>query len=124
MDDAGSLAGVVPRGPAFIGAAPMARGLRSYLPPFMSPEELLWSTASSASDVFSPCATLWYGATKLPPCGDPRDVSGIVARMATGQLGDWPGSPALGQVLARGLATDPARRPTAAQLAAQLRALA
>lgn len=124
VDDAGSLAGIVPRGPTFIMAAPIARGLRSYRTPYLSPEELLARTATITSDVYSLCATLWYAATKLHPCGDPQDVSGLVARMATGQLGDWPGSPALGEALKRGLALDPATRPTATQLAAQLQSLA
>ncbi len=124
VDDSGVLTGLVPRGPAFISSAPITRGMRSYRVPFMSPEQLLASTASASSDVFSLCATIWFAATKLHPFGDPQDISGIAARLATGQPSTWPGEPALGALLLRGLSTEPSSRPSMAELAAAFAGLA
>lgn len=123
VDDAGQLTGIAPRGPVFIASAPITRGLRSYRIPFMAPELLVSRTASHHSDVFSLCATLWYAATKTHPFGDTQDISGIVARMATGALMTWPGSTALGRAVTRGLATDPLARPSMPELGRMLEAL-
>jgi hypothetical protein len=58
--------------------------------------------------------TLFQRHTGRNPYGD--NLGEVVTRMATGKPDPWPGSPALGALLARAMATDPRLRPTAAQL--------
>lgn len=122
VDADGRFAALAPRGPRFIATAPQRmRGLRSYPVPYEGHEVLaLGHPPTRASDVFSLCATLHALVTGKHPFG--ANLGEIVPRVIAGAGDRLPGP--LGDVLARGLVSDPARRPTAAQLAAQLRALA
>ena len=115
---------LAPRGPRFIAATPLARGMRSYSVPYMSPEELLSSRGGQASDVFSLCATLYYFGTGRHPFGDATQVSALVARMSMGAPDAWPDGGALAQLLAIGMRTAAGERPTAKRLAEQLSKLA
>lgn len=111
---------LAPRGPGFIAATPLARGMRSYRIPYLSPEELVQGRGGPASDVFSLCATLFFLGTGRHPFGESDQVSGIAARLAVGAPDAWPGGDALGDLLARGLRTTAGERPTAKQLADEL----
>lgn len=115
VDADGRFATLAPRGPRFIASAPQQmRGLRSYPIPYEAPEVLaLGRPPTVASDVFSLCATLVTLVTGNHPFG--RELGEIMARVLAHIPDRLPG--ALGDVLARGLDADPARRPTAAQLA-------
>lgn len=118
VDADGGFATLAPRGPRFIASAPQhMRGLRSYPVPYEAPEVLaLGRPPTVASDVFSLCATLVTLVTGKHPFG--KELGEIMARVLAHAPDRLPG--ALGDVLARGLDADPARRPTAAQLAALL----
>ena len=71
--------------------------------------------------MFSLCATLFFLGTGMHPFGDPEQIANMVGRIVTGVVEPWPGAPALGSILLRGLATAPADRPSAAELGEMLR---
>jgi hypothetical protein len=115
---------LAPRGPRFIASSPLARGMRSYSVPFMSPEELLYARGGQPSDVFSLCATLFFLGTDRHPFGDTRDVSALVARLAMGTPDAWPEGGALAELLVLGMRSVASERPTAAELAELLSRIA
>lgn len=119
VDAEGRFAALAPRGPRFIATAPQhMRGLRSYPVPYEAHEVLALGRApTAASDVFGLCATLFALVTGRHPFG--KDPGEILARVLAGAADRLPGP--LGDVIARGLDSDPAGRPTAAQLAQHLR---
>ena len=121
VDDTGAFAALAPRGPAFIASAPQrAPGLRSYATPYDGYEVLaLGKPAGASGDVFALCATLHQLVTGQHPFGAAWPE--ILARVSANRPDPYPGAPRLGALLARGLDPDPARRPTASELAAALR---
>lgn len=118
----GRFTGLVPRGPAFLASAEaIKRGFRSYFVLYTSPEVAgEGAPPTPASDLFALCIALWQLATGAHPFGD-RDAMGeMFMNLLAGKRAAWTGDPALGAVLARGLAADPAARPTAKDLAEAL----
>lgn len=118
VDADGRFATLAPRGPRFIASAPQhLRGPRSYPVPYEPFEVLaLGQAPSAASDVFALCATLFTLVAGRHPFGNATDE--ILARVLAQAPDRRPGP--LGDLLARGLAADPAHRPTAAELASLL----
>jgi hypothetical protein len=125
VDANGAFTGLVPRGPAFIASADQPHhGMRSYRVPFVAPERFSpGAPATREADVFSLCATVFAIGAGRHPYGDDEHSADIVVRMVSGPPDPWPGSAALGELLARGMAADPAQRPRAAELARALAAL-
>lgn len=119
--DGAELTAVAPRHELFMmTATPPSYGVppvfdRTYL----APELLVNRPASPASDVFSVCAMLAELVTGTHPFGDAGGFA-MVERMVAGEREPWAGPAALGPLLDRGLAKDPARRPSVAELAAEL----
>ncbi len=103
-------------------AAPQARaGLVVGTPSFMSPEQALGEGVGSLSDVFSLGAVLAYAATGRKPfgTGQPAAVLERVVREAA-DLRDAPAE--VRPLIERCLAKDPGRRPTAAEMLAEVTA--
>ena len=89
---------------------------------FFAPE-ILWSDPPTpTSDAFAAAAVLWWFATGGDPFGDP--TGDIGQRIIDGQLEPFAGPPELGEILVPMLARDPAARPSAAESADRLAALA
>ena len=91
-------------------------------PGYLAPEVIEGGDSTAAADVHSLAATLAYAATGRPPFGTGQ-FQAIFCRIVHGQadLGTLP-EPLRAIVLA-GLATDPASRPAAADLAARVAVL-
>jgi serine/threonine protein kinase len=91
-------------------------------PGYLAPEVIEGGDSTAAADVHSLAATLAYAATGRPPFGTGQ-FQAIFYRIVHGQpdLGTLPEP--LRPVILAGLATDPATRPTAADLATRLAAL-
>ncbi|GGN95964.1 hypothetical protein GCM10011579_096960 [Streptomyces albiflavescens] len=107
---------------AFDATALTATGLLIGTPGYMSPEHLTGSNALvPASDVFCLGAVLCFAATGRGPFDDEEPAS-VLYRIASGaaDLSELP--PLLHDVVTRCLRPDPAARPTAAELAAELSA--
>jgi hypothetical protein len=103
-------------------AAPLARaGLVVGTPSFMSPEQAVGEGVGSLSDVFSLGAVLAYAATGRKPfgAGQPAAVLERVVREAA-DLRDAPAE--VRPLIERCLAKDPGRRPTAAEMLAEVTA--
>lgn len=121
--DAARLGGVAPRGVRFLFGAPPARGGLCMRDVYLPREAWVAGGGPSApADVFALCATIWFAATGAPPFPAVPSFERAVERVLAGELPEWPGSTALGDVLIAGLATEAARRPSAAELADQLAA--
>jgi hypothetical protein len=85
-------------------------------PGYLAPEVIEGGDSSSAADVHSWAATLVYAATARPPFGTGQ-FQAVFYRIVHGQP-DLDGLPApLRPIVLAALAKDPARRPSAAQLA-------
>ncbi|MFI6788290.1 serine/threonine-protein kinase [Nonomuraea sp. NPDC050383] len=92
-------------------------------PGYLAPEVLEGHEAGMAADVFSFGATLAYAATGRQPYG--QGPASAVAYRVVHHEPDLEGTPEwLEPLLRRCLSTDPAERPTAAELCTQLGALA
>jgi len=114
--DRPEVSALAPRGTTFIQTGRRAHGLPA-LAALYERETLTDRPRTAATDVFALCATLFELVAGAHPFGEPGDQLG---RLAAAQPIDWPGSPALGEVLRSGLAADPAERPTATELAEAL----
>jgi Protein kinase domain len=99
-------------------------GLVMGTPGYLAPEVIEGEPSSSASDVHSWGATMAYAATGRAPYGGGGDsYQTIFYRIVSGQA-DLSGVPApLVPLLSAALARDPAHRPSAAWLSAQVNAL-
>src|SRR6185503_1571158 len=105
-----------PRAPRFIHEARGASSGLGALAALYDRETMLGLPPTAASDVFALCATVFQLVTGHHPFGDhPGEQLG---RMAANEPLEWPGSPALGALLRRGLSPDPADRPTTTELVA------
>lgn len=88
---------------------------------FFAPEILCSEPPTPTSDAFAAAAVLWWFATGSEPFGGPGDIS---QRIVDGQLEPFPGPPELGEILVPMLEHEPAARPSAAESAERLAALA
>jgi len=91
-------------------------------PGYLAPEVIEGSDSTAAADVHSLAATLAYAATGRPPFGTGQ-FQAIFYRIMHGQCDLATLPEPLRPIILAGLATDPASRPTAADLAARLAAL-
>ena len=89
---------------------------------FFAPEILCSEPPTPTSDAFAAAAVLWWFATGSDPFGG-ANVD-FTQRIVDGQLEPFQGPPELGEVLVPMLARDPAARPSAAESADRLAALA
>lgn len=113
------LAGLVPRSPMFLARAyPLSSGN----PPFTRLYTALRDPPlEPPGDVYGVALTFIHLVQGAHPFGD--HYLSQIPRMSAGERPAWTGSPELGELLIAGVERDPARRPTAAELAARLRAL-
>lgn len=119
VDTAGAFAVLAPRGPGFIGGASKLSGPPTYLPYVGYEEIALGKPGRMPGEVFAVCGSIYAIATGHHPFGD--DVGEMIPRVMANDVGTaWPAdlAPPLRALLARGLDPDPAKRPTAAELAA------
>jgi hypothetical protein len=113
------LTGLAPRSPMFLARSyPLSSGN----PPFTR----LYTAVTDPpleppGDVYAAALTFIHLIQGAHPYGE--HYLEQLPRMAAGQAPPWRGSPALGEALASALEPDPARRPSAAELAARLAAL-
>ncbi len=117
--------GLAPRGPLFVASARApSRGPSTYQLPYVGPELVTASAPEARTDVFALCATLHHLGTGAHPFGTLAGLPELVQRIASGRPDPWPGGGAFGALLARGMAPRVADRPSAAELADALEALA
>jgi hypothetical protein len=103
-------------------AAPLARsGLVVGTPSFMSPEQAAGQPVGPLSDVFSLGAVLAFAATGRRPFGSGQ-ASVVLERVVRGAPDLQDGSPEVRPLIERCLAKDPAGRPAAAGLLAEVAA--
>jgi serine/threonine protein kinase len=91
-------------------------------PGYLAPEVIEGGDSTAAADVHSLAATLAYAATGRPPFGTGQ-FQAIFYRIMHGQFDLATLPEPLRPIILAGLATDPASRPTAADLAARVAAL-
>ncbi len=124
LDDDGTFTGIAPRGPRFIASSQQrGPGVRSYHVPYLAPEALAQLKPEPASDVFALCATLFVIGSGWHPFGDLARTTEIVSGILSGKRAAWSGDPAIGDVIAAGLAARAADRPRASDIAARFAAL-
>ncbi|MFI7011356.1 protein kinase [Streptomyces sp. NPDC050145] len=107
---------------AFDATALTATGLVVGTPGYLSPEQLTGAhPVTAASDVFCLGAVLCFAASGRGPFDDDEPVS-VLHRIAAGRADLSEVPPLLRDLITRCLRPDPAERPTAAALAAELSA--
>ena len=113
------ITGLAPRGEAFMaGQAPRSVGsVTPYRYLYDAPEVLRGAAPTLASDVVAATAVLAHMATGAHPFEGESAFMQMSAILG-GHRRAYHGPPALEPLLARGLAADPAQRPSAAELAA------
>ena len=113
------ITGLAPRGEAFMaGQAPRSVGsVTPYRYLYDAPEVLRGGPPTLASDVFAATAVIAHMATGAHPFEGESAFMQLSA-IVGGQRRAYRGPPALEALIARGLAADPAQRPSAAELAA------
>ncbi|QNS04038.1 protein kinase domain-containing protein [Streptomyces xanthii] len=109
---------------AFDATALTATGLVVGTPGYLSPEQLTGAhPVTAASDLFCLGAVLCFAASGRGPFDDDEPAS-VLHRIAAGRADLSEVPPLLRDLIARCLRPDPAERPTAAALAAELSAAA
>jgi hypothetical protein len=113
------ITGIAPRGEAFMaGQAPRSVGsVTPYRYLYDAPEVLRGAAPTLASDVFAATAVIAHMATGAHPFEGESAFTQMSAILG-GHRRVYHGPPALEPLLARGLAADPAQRPSAGELAA------
>lgn len=113
------ITGLAPRGEAFMaGQAPRSVGsVTPYRYLYDAPEVLRGGPPTLASDVFAATAVIAHMATGAHPFEGETAFMQLSA-IVGGQRRAYHGPPALEALIARGLAADPAQRPSATELAA------
>ena len=116
---AARITGLAPRGEAFMaGQAPRSVGsVTPYRYLYDAPEVLRGAAPTLASDVFAATAVIAHMATGAHPFEGESAFMQMSAILG-GHRRAYHGPPALEPLLARGLAADPAQRPSADELAA------
>ncbi|MFC4116482.1 serine/threonine-protein kinase [Nonomuraea zeae] len=103
---------VIDFGIARLADATSTRGSSSGTPPYMAPEQLSGQPVGPACDMFAWGSTMTFAGTGAPPFG--RDTFAAVAYRILHEEPDLGGLPEpLRGIVARCLAKDPARRPSA-----------
>jgi len=120
--EARALSGVMPRAEVFLATAGEGGAPPLFPVRYAAPEVVLADPGGAAADVFSICATVAFAATGAHPF-EGGDGEAQLAAMRAGRRRAWSGPEALGALLARGMAADPSARPSAGELAAELRRL-
>ena len=99
-------------------------GMITGTPAYLAPESARGEESTYASDVFSLGATLYAAVEGEPPFGNDGNAIAVLYRVAAGELRPPEQSGPLAPLLLAMLSPDPADRPTMAEVAAQLSALA
>ncbi|MFT4165539.1 MAG: protein kinase [Microlunatus sp.] len=99
-------------------------GMITGTPAYLAPEAARGEESTYASDVFSLGATLYAAVEGEPPFGNDGNAIAVLYRVAAGELRQPERAGALAPLLLAMLNPDPASRPTMAEAAAQLSALA
>lgn len=92
-------------------------GMVTGTPAYLAPEVARGGASDFASDVYSLGSTLYMAVEGRPPFGTEQNPIATLHRVATGQWDPPRRSGPLAPVLARMMATDPAGRPSMAELA-------
>ncbi len=114
------LSGVMPRAEVFLATAGEGGAPPLFPDRYAAPELVPGEAAGPAADVFSICATVAFAATGQHPF-EGSDPASQLAAMRAGRRRPFTGPDALGAILDRGLAAEPASRPDAAALVEALR---
>ena len=99
-------------------------GMITGTPAYLAPEAARGEESTYASDVFSLGATLYAAVEGEPPFGNDGNAIAVLYRVAAGELRLPQQAGPLAPLLLAMLSTDPAGRPTMAEAAAQLTAIA
>ncbi|MFS8105060.1 serine/threonine protein kinase [Lentzea alba] len=99
-------------------------GMLAGTPAYLAPELARGADPAPPSDVFSLGATLYAMTEGEPPFGKSTNDLGLLYKVARGETRPPMRSGALTPLLTRLLANEPSQRPTAAQAAAELKAIA
>ncbi|WP_407642656.1 serine/threonine-protein kinase [Actinokineospora alba] len=101
-----------------------ANGILVGTPAFLAPEVARGREPDPTGDVFSLGATLYTALEGRPPFGDGDNAIAVLQTVAAGQFAPSVNGGALGEVVAQLMRVDPAERPTMADAAERLRAVA
>jgi serine/threonine protein kinase len=109
---------------AFGDTALTMTGMITGTPAYLAPEVARGEEASFASDVYSLGATLYAAVEGAPPFGTEGNAIAVLYRVTAGELRPPERAGALGPVLLAMMSADPRDRPSMAEAATQLSALA
>lgn len=99
-------------------------GMITGTPAYLAPEAARGEESTFASDVYSLGATLYAAVEGEPPAGTEGNAIAVLYRVAAGELRPPDRAGALAPLLVAMMSTDTAARPTMAEAAEQLAALA
>ncbi len=99
-------------------------GMITGTPAYLAPESARGEESTSASDVYSLGATLYAAVEGVPPAGTEGNAIAVLYRVAAGELRPPERAGPLGPLLMAMMSADPANRPSMAEAATQLSALA
>jgi serine/threonine protein kinase len=99
-------------------------GMITGTPAYLAPESARGQESTSSSDVYSLGATLYAAVEGVPPSGTEGNAIAVLYRVAAGELRPPERAGPLGPLLMAMMSADPSDRPTMAEAALQLSALA
>ena len=99
-------------------------GMITGTPAYLAPEVARGQEASFASDVYSLGATLYAAVEGAPPFGTEGNAIAVLYRVTAGELKPPERAGALGPLLVAMMSADPRDRPSMAEVASRLAALA
>lgn len=99
-------------------------GMLTGTPAYLAPEAARGEESTFASDVYSLGATLYAAVEGEPPFGTDGNVIAVLYRVTAGEMRPLQRAGALGPLLMAMMSADPQDRPSMAEAAAQLSALA